>query len=154
MPPYVTVEQIKARLGAETVRSIYDDNNNGEGDADPLEQLARDASSDVDRVCATIYKVWPPAPEDLAELDGLVTLTLDAAEYRAARRYPSAMPSKDWTELKAAFDKDIKNLRTGVTTLGRRPPDFPSNHGGTVVPGQPGQLVASFGTKKGDWGFF
>lgn len=128
--PLFTKKQLEDRLSATVVRRIYDDNNDGTADTDPIEQLRLDASSKVRGKLGPVYN-----PELLlgALADELVRIGLDQAVAMAAQRFPEVM-RKDWEKLMTQADKDLSELRKGIANLGvNTSPEPAANVGGEVI---------------------
>ena len=126
---YATTTDLTNRLSASVVRRIYDDNNDGTADTDPLTLLLAHASSKVDSYLAPlgVLPLTAPYPTEV------VRLTLEVAVAFGAQRHPEAV-RQDWRLLMEQAEKDLMRLRKGETMLGTYPstPDPPANHGGNV----------------------
>ena len=149
---YFTLQELEHRLGPTTVKAIYDDDNNGEADAGPLEQVMIDATAIIDAAIESIYDLpladpYPPR---------VVCLALDAAEYLACKRHAEYV-RRDWKALKEELEHDLDKLRTQKRSMGRSPPDPAANQGGAVYP-TPDPTnnvnVPIFSTGAGKWGIF
>lgn len=132
MSARATKEQLENRLSAAVVARLYDDDNDGEADDDPLEQCLADASSKLDSYLAPlgVLPLIEPYPNEVIRLE------LDIAQAYAAQRFPEAV-RQDWEKLMAQAEKDLDRLRMGKTMLGQRPPDPAANHGGVVTSDDP-----------------
>jgi hypothetical protein len=131
----VTKAQLERRLGSSVVRRLYDDNNDGAGDPDPILQLCEDGSSKI-RGALPLYN-----PDDLSPANALLTtelrrLSLDAAAAMAAQRIGSGM---DWVSLMAQVDADLDRIRKGQASLGSNSNPAPAEHSVAVVSGEPSQ---------------
>lgn len=129
----ITKAQLERRLSRDLVRRIYDDNNDGVGDPDPLQQLCEDASSKI-RGALPAYD-----PDDMSPANALLTtelrrLSLDAAVAMAGQRPGSGL---DWVSLMAQVDADLDRIRKGQASLGSRANPEPADHGVAVVSGPP-----------------
>jgi phage gp36-like protein len=122
-----TKQQFENRLSKIVVQRIYDDNNDGQTDTDPVQDCLDDASAKVDSYLAPVglLPLSPPYPREVIRLE------LDVAQVYAAQRFPEIV-RVDWKELLKASTEDLDNLRKGKTMLGSAPPDPAANHGATV----------------------
>lgn len=154
MPRRITRQMLENRLSAGTVRRIYDDNNDGTPDNDPITQLLDDAEAKVDSYLAAVGLVpaeGDPIPRDIIRLD------LDVAVAMAAARHPEVLRSYNAESLMRMAEKDLERLRKGVTKTGGSPPDPAANHGGAVYPGpsastkSTGITTSSFWDDMGDY---
>lgn len=132
--PLITKKQLENRLGREVVEKIYDDNNDGVADTDPLQQLLSDASSKV-RGGLPLYN-----PDDLTPANALLTdelrrLALDAAFAMAAQRH-SGYINRNWKELMDQVDADLERVRKGQATLGSNSNPTPADNSLSVVSGE------------------
>lgn len=109
---FIEEEDLEARLSSATCRRIFDDNNDGEVDFNPLQQLRKDASSKMASVLRGLYPLPVPTPID----PEIVRLTLDIATWMAAQRHPEVV-RKDWEKLKKASDQELDDLRKGKFRL-------------------------------------
>ena len=130
---YATKKQLENRISADAVQRIYDDNNDGDADSDPINDLLYDATAKVDSYLSAVIptpveKVGSPAeyPREV------IRMTLDVAEAYAAKRHPEVV-ARDWEKLMKAAESDLKSYREGKTKLGSLPADPAANHGGSVV---------------------
>lgn len=133
---YFTKQQLEDRLSAAAVREIFDDNNDGNTDTNPINRFISDCSSEVDSFIRPIYPVFPlptPIPNEITRL------ALDCAEYRAAKRFPDVV-RMNWIELRKAAHEDLNNLRSGKTRL-----DWPNG----LSPNPPSNVGATVGTSLG-----
>ena len=134
---FFTKAQFEARLSKKKVARIYDDNNDGNADSDPIKQLRADASSKVRSYLEPMGIM--PALEALFDqesgelLDGkvlpdeIVRLAIDVGVALAAQRHPEVM-RQDWVLLMKQCDADLCKLRDGKTSLGG------GTQGGVVTP--------------------
>jgi hypothetical protein len=151
--PYFSFEALEDRLSKAVVRRIYDDNNDGEPDTNPLLRLMKDAGQRYETVMAGIYpsiaSLRVPAAADAAS--GLV---LDLAEAMAAKRFPRAI-NREWQPLlKDAMDQ-ISEYRKGFARIPvDGAPNPPANAGGDISSGA-GSSVADDDIPEplfqGDW---
>lgn len=125
---WVDRARVEARLSREVVRQLYDDNNDGEADDDPVDQLIEDAHAWATSWLDPTYGDDLPLPYT----PEVRRLTLDAVEWMAAKRHPEYV-RRDWEKLKADNRKDFESLRTQLRTLGQRPPDPSKTVGGAVL---------------------
>lgn len=133
--PLITRKQLENRLGREVVQRIYDDNNDGVADADPINQVLSDASSKV-RGGLPLYN-----PDDLTPANALLTdelrrLALDAAVAMTAQRHPG-YTKYNWVELMEQIDADLDRIRKGQASLGSNASPTPADHSISVVSGVP-----------------
>lgn len=126
------VERLERRLSAQVVKRIYDDDNDGEADTNPLAQVCEDAEARFESFCSGIYdlatlRATPPSEA--------VRLCLDCAESMAYRRFPRAA-ARDWQQLWQVVEKELGDLRTRKTRLNTATaPEPASNEGGAVYLG-------------------
>jgi hypothetical protein len=128
--PLITKKQLENRLSAIIVKRIYDDNNDGSADSDPLNQLLLDASSKFRGALGTIYDI---DTFDQNTLDEVVRISLDIAQAYAAQRH-SEIVRVDGFKLMQQAEKDIEKIRAGLSNLGTKgPPEPAANQGGIVT---------------------
>ena len=112
--PYIVQSDLEARLGAQRVRDILDDDNNGLADPAPVARILADASAKVAGVLRGIYDLTVIAsapPEEVKRL------ALDVAVVYAAQRHPEVV-RRDWQPLLKAVTQDLEDLRTGMLLPG------------------------------------
>ncbi len=131
----ITQTQLEARLSSNVVAQIYDDNNDGTGDTNPVAQLLSDASAYVLSWVAPAYGD-PASLESSPFASELVRTALDAAEWMAAKRHGEYV-RKDWEKLKASNRQDMLDLRTQMRSMGESPPDPALTVGGISVSDDP-----------------
>jgi hypothetical protein len=131
----ITAAEVRHRLGPDRVRRLYDDNNDGTADKDPLQQLAEDASSKV-RGGLPAYDPDDLTPANAALTTELRRLSLDAAEAMAARRPGSGI---DWVPLMQQVDLDLDRIRKNQATLGSKASPAPADTSVSVVSGSASQ---------------
>lgn len=144
----LTKEMFERRLSPAVVARLYDDNNDGLADYEPVLAILSDAESKVDSYLAPlgILPLTDPYPREVLRLD------MDVAVAYAAQRHPEAVNSYDWMKLMEQAEKDLKKLRSGETMLGLTPPDPPANHGGEVYNSTTSSLAAAeAGESAGFW---
>lgn len=152
---YATKKQLENRISADAVQRIYDDNNDGDADNDPINDLLFDATAKVDSYLSAVIstpvgKVGSPAeyPREV------IRMTLDVAEAYAAKRHPEVV-ARDWEKLMKAAESDLKNYREGKTKLGSTPADPAANHGATVGADDPriqAEIDRGTRTSQSMWG--
>jgi phage gp36-like protein len=145
-----TKDQFERRLSPSVMVRIYDDNNDGNADYDPILQILEDASSKVDSYLAPlgVLPLTEPYPNEVLRLE------LDVAMAYAAQRHPEAVTSYSWKDLMEQAEKDLCRLRDGKTMLGKYPlsPDPPANHGGEVFNNTQSAIAAAeVGQTSGFW---
>jgi hypothetical protein len=128
MGNYIDIDKVENELSAAKVRRIYDDDNDGEADVDPVEQLVTSAEQ--------WFEAWAlPIYSDLALLrtNGgapAAFIVLEIARAMAATRFPRAFgqsSEKLWERANSLLD----NLRKGVIKLPvQGSPNPPANTGG------------------------
>lgn len=126
---FIEEEDLEARVGAPTIRRLLDDNNDGETDFDPLQQIRKDASSKMSGVLRGLYTLplATPIPHEV------VRMTLDIAVWMLAQRHPEVV-RKDWEKLKKASDEELDGLRKGKFRLDiDQNPESPINKGPVLV---------------------
>lgn len=124
--PLVTRAQLEARISATMLQRIADDNNDGQGDTNVINQILADASDYV--------RGGMPQhdPDDLTPANALITgelrrLALDAAEMLCAKRRPTVY-KRDWVELKKSVAEDLELLRKAQRSLGSNANPAPAEH--------------------------
>lgn len=128
--PYIVTADLEQRISAERLKQIYDDDNNGTADVNPLARLCKDASA---KVAGYLRGVYDLATIAAAPPEEVIRLTLDVAEAYAARRHPEYV-KRDWEKLMRACEGDLDKLRRGVTRLDvTASPEPGANEGGTVL---------------------
>lgn len=157
--PFVTVTELRYRVGAHVVDQVCDDNADGAADTGPVQQILLDSSS---KVAGVLYGSHEAADVDalralatVAELPHeVVRLTLDVAVAFLAQRH-SEYVRRDWVPLMAQADKDLKSLRLNSARLDTSGVPQPSNAGGTVIVGDPATYDEStFVRTFDDMGYF
>ena len=146
--PYIAQADLEARIGAQRVRDILDDDNNGTADPAPVARILADASAKVAGVLRGIYDLTVIAsapPEEVKRL------ALDVAVVYAAQRHPEVV-RRDWQPLLKAVTQDLEDLRTGKARLDIvSTPEPAANEGGSVVStsvdedGNPGRVFDDMG---------
>jgi len=144
---FFTQAQLEARLSAKRVQRIFDDNNDGVPDKNPVAQIRQDASSKVASYLEPIGLT--PTLEALVNLttgelldptkgfpEEVVRLGLDVAVALACQRFPEVM-RQDWQTLMAQAEKDLVSLRMGKTSLGGQSAPEATNLGGAIRSGDP-----------------
>lgn len=136
--PLITRAQLEARVSADLIRRLYDDDNDGAPDKETVEQLLKDASGKVAGRVAPVYPI-----DQLREMaadampDELVRLTLDVAQALVAQRHPEYRRI-DGFELMKQAERDLKDLRDGHHNLGvKGPPEPAANQGVRFASGNP-----------------
>lgn len=148
--PYIAKADIEQRLSAPVVKRIYDDDNDGTADADPVNRLCKDASARVAGFLRGIYSLDAVAA---APPEEVIRLTLDVAEALAAKRFPRAV-MRDWMPLWKVATDELKDLRNGVTRLDvEGSPEPAANQGGEVASGNP-DAPDPLPRFSDDWGVF
>lgn len=132
--PYIVKSDVEKRLSAAVLQQIYDDDNDGTADADPVGSLCADASSKVASYLRGIYDLDAIASAPPHEV---IRLSLDVAVAYAAQRFPSYV-RRDWEKLMKGAESDLDKLRRGVTRLDvKLTPEPAANEGGSVSSGDP-----------------
>lgn len=146
--PFVSRARLEGRLGADTVRRIFDHNNDGVADKPSLDAIFEDAES---KVRGAIGPVYVQALLDPVTGKELRRIGLDAAIAMIARDFQGAYP-RDWEPLMIQVDRDLKAVRLTMANLGTdESPEPAANNGGEVVNGPPdaptcGEMFALNGT--------
>jgi phage gp36-like protein len=122
----LTQAHLEARLSVETVKQIYDDNNDGSPDSDPIAQLLADAQSYVFEAIEDLYTEDSDWPLTAPYPSAVIRLCLDAAEAYAAKRHPEYV-RRDWQALFAHLDIQLDRLRELKRSLGQDPPGPPDD---------------------------
>lgn len=126
---YITIADIEARIGKQTVIAICDDDNDGEPDYGVLEGVIRDATGYVNGFLRGIYPI--PLPEPIP--DEVKRLTLDVAQGYLANRHAEYV-RYDGGKLLEQARKELMDLRTGKTRLDvMGAPEPAANQGGKVM---------------------
>lgn len=116
-----TFADLQARASEGGVLAAFDDSNAGiVTGADPaIIRLLRDATSYVLSFLRVKYDITLLIAMGAEALPNeVVRLTLDAAEYYAARRHPEwCRQNKNWKELKAVLDEELHELVSGKRRL-------------------------------------
>jgi phage gp36-like protein len=124
-----TQAELEGRLSASTVRRIFDDANIGTADTNAIAQLIQDASSKVLSWLGPIYDSTTINGSTQAEVQ---RLALDVAQAMAAQRHPEYVRG-DGFKLMEQAERELTNLRKGLTNLGiETPPEPAANQGGDV----------------------
>ena len=140
--PLWTLADLQARLSAETVRQIFDDDTNGAPDALNITRLQEDSDSYVKGFLRPIY--------DLDEIDALPSppnelkrLSLDVAEWMACRRWPEYIRG-EWKEKRDYTRAELMDLRSGTVRLDvMGSPEPAGNEGGLVTDSGPRTILDS-----------
>ncbi|MBA2686854.1 MAG: hypothetical protein H0U64_02015 [Gemmatimonadaceae bacterium] len=127
MAALVSKSQFENRLGREVVARIYDDNNDGEADSDPILQLLDDASDYVRGAIGGAYDLDLVTSLSAATAGELRRLTLDAAMAMAAQRH-SGYIRYDWEKILKRVDEELYAIRLGKRTLGSKTAPEPRKH--------------------------
>ncbi len=129
MPTYLfTQEDLEGRLSVEKVRQIYDDNNDGDADTNPIERLRLDAASKVVTKLLPSYPnamSWTPttAPNEAKRI------ALDYAEFYAAQRHPEYVRRANLEGFLKEINSDIADLRAANSRVDSTT-ELPRNSGG------------------------
>jgi len=128
MAYYITTTAIlENRISAAVVKRIYDDNNDGTADTNPVTQLIVDAEARFEGYCRGIYDLAALRAAHPAEA---VRMCLDIAEALACKRFPKAA-TREWLPLWQASEAELKALRKGETRLDiEGSPEPAANEGG------------------------
>lgn len=127
-------DQLIARLGQSVVTKIYDDNDDGNPDDAPLDQLAADAAS---KVRGALGAVYPAAMLVTGPATELRRIALDIAHAMAAIRHPGFIKVDGIAMMKIAKD-DLNAVRLTMANLGTdESPEPAANNGGDVLSGDP-----------------
>lgn len=136
--PYWVLQDLKDRLGDETVLKILDDNRDGTPDPTPLARLQADSTSYVDGFLRPVYDIDAVHASPPNEV---VRLALDVAEWMCAKRWPRYV-SGDWKEKRDHTRSELLDLRNGKTRLDvAGSPEPAANEGAEVVSGNPNSPV-------------
>lgn len=138
---YLTSANITARITAEVLAQIFDDDRDGVADEQIVNEFIADAESDVEEVLqktygpgglTTIRALGTSAPR------GVIRRMLDRFEVRAYRRHPEYIRAA-WVEREKAIDADLEALRVRELELDNEgaAPEPAVNEGGDVRSGDP-----------------
>lgn len=119
--PYITREQVEARISSSALTRVYDDGNTGAQEADAIEQLRQDASS---RVCASLPNNADPVAIEASTPHEIIRLSLDGAFVYAVMRHPEAF-RVSWKEFWEIWTAELKDLKEGKINLGNEPDPTP-----------------------------
>lgn len=134
MPAYIVGADIQNRIGAAAYLRLFDDNNDGAADADPIAQVIADAQAKVDGYLRGAYSLDEVAANPPNQVK---RLCLDVAQAYLAMRHPMAVRI-DWEKLLQAAERDLKRLRTGEIRLDVvGAPEPATNEGGEYAVGDP-----------------
>lgn len=125
--------QLEARLTKTTIRRIFDDDNDGSADTDPVDGLIRDASSKVLSYLGPDYDISTLDPQQTPDL---IRIALDVAQAMAAQRHPEYVRVDGFKLMNQAM-ADLKLLRQGFTSLGENDPGDPLERAVAVASGPP-----------------
>lgn len=138
----VTKAQIEGRLSKRRVARLYDDNDDGKADDDPVDRLRADASSKILSylepmgILPQVSTIFDPTTGEVALTktvpSEMVRLALDVVVALAAQRFPEAM-RQDWVPLMKQVDSDLKAVREGRVSLGLPNPPATLLHGAALV---------------------
>lgn len=131
----VTQAQLELRIGKAVLARIFDDDNSGEALAAAVTQLCEDASSKIRGGMGLDYDL-DLVTQDAASSNAieLRRIALDCAHAMAAIRHPGAI-KLDGFALMEQVDKDLKNLRSGQTSLGTKTAPETADHTVSVASG-------------------
>lgn len=129
--PLVTKADIESCLGADTVRRLFDHNNDGAADKPSLDQICKNASSKV-RGAIPGYDPADLTPANAIISTELARLALDAAVALIAKNW-SASSSFTWLDLMGQVDKELEMVRKGQANLGARTNPTEADHSVSVV---------------------
>jgi phage gp36-like protein len=129
---YVLKEDLERRLSVEVVKQIFDDENSGVADADPIEQIILDAESVVNGYLRGTYTLPITSPPRV-----LKTISLDLAHALAHERHPEYVRASGKEQRERAMGM-LRAIRKGEMRLDvEGSPEPGSNHGGAVETGNP-----------------
>lgn len=114
------LQDLEARISADTVKQILDDDNDGTADDNAVTRLIEDGSSYVIERIADVWPIEDPPQRPL------VRLGLDAATAYAAMRHPEYV-RRDWKALFEWIDKQIDRFREERATLVESLPTDPDD---------------------------
>ena len=129
---YINQDDIEHALGVSLVKSIFDDDNDGIADADPVTACIEYACAQVDAFLAGTYQITLPiaSPPNVVKF-----AAVDYACAYAARRRPEilrAINERSWTDYR---DAAIDNMKMFAMSLQRLPAETatPTNVGAVVI---------------------
>ncbi len=132
----IALADVQARLSARTVQAIFDDDNDGTADTNPIARLIEDAIAKVNGAIIGPGSVYPNGLGASVPAEAK-RLYLDAVVVYAAQRHPEYV-RRDWVPLMDQLDKELDKLRTGKRGMGiTTTPEPAANHGGSVVADAP-----------------
>jgi phage gp36-like protein len=132
--PYIAQADLESRLSADVVRRLLDDDRDGSADATPVARVIADASA---KVAGYLRGVYSLAAIETTTPEEVKRLTLDVACAYLAQRHPEVL-RLDWAEAMKLVDRELKDLRNGVSRLDvEDAPEPAANQGGSTSSGNP-----------------
>lgn len=111
--PYWIKSDLEARLGAEPVRQMLDDDNDGEADDAAIEALQADSDAFVEGFLRPLYDLKAVR---LAQPHQVKRLSLDHAVVQCAKRNPQ-YGRKDWKDLERSLLNELELIRRNIVRL-------------------------------------
>jgi phage gp36-like protein len=111
--PYWEKADLEARLGAEKLRQILDDDNDGEADDAAIEMLQADSAAFVEGFLRPLYDltlIRDVRPHQVKRL------SLDHAVVQCAKRNPEYI-RKDWKDLEQSLLNELELIRRNIVRL-------------------------------------
>lgn len=130
--PYWTFSDLETRLGAEVMRQVFDDDNDGSADTAAIDQLSADSDSFVEGYLRGVYELTAvrEAPPNQVK-----RLSLDYAVAQCAKRRPEYV-RRDFKPLEDAVRQELAEIRAGKIRLDVvGAPEPGANQGGDVWDG-------------------
>lgn len=129
--PYVTVEELRARIGGDLLDRALDDDDDGQADVAVMQEVIADASAKVAGTLRGNYDLGVVAENTPREVK---RLTLELATCYIAQRHPEVVRF-DWEPRMKQVNTDLKAIRSGENRLDAAGPPEPSaNQGGDYFP--------------------
>lgn len=111
--PYWEKSDLEARLGAEPVRQVLDDDNDGEADDAAIAALQADSDAFVEGFLRPLYDLNQVR---LARPHQVKRLSLDHAVVQCAKRNPQYI-RKDWKDLEQSLLNELELIRRNIVRL-------------------------------------
>lgn len=145
MGRYINHDDVFDRISQEVIIDVFDDEQDGNWKR-RVDATIRDAESDLERALKKIYGsdgiAWlrEQTGDDIPP--GVITLALDAFEWRMGRRHPEYIRG-EWDERRKEWKEEMKELRLRDQELdGDDQPEPAYNEGADVFSADPTKTTA------------